>query len=212
MEDPVRRNRKETERKLIRAVGEVFRAQGYTGLGINKVARQAGVQKTLIYRYFGNVEQLFKTYLLEQDYWSSYQNNLNNILEENQEDYGKSLAKNVLKKQLDYFYSNEEMHQVIRWEISEKNEISRGISDARERMGEEMLSLTDAYFKDTGVNFRALLALQIAGIYYFVLHAKVNGSTFCGIDISKESDMKELHRTLTQVVDWSYEKAAKKMA
>lgn len=212
MEDPVRRNRKQTEGKLIKAVGEVFRAQGYTGLGINKVARQAGVQKNLIYRYFGNVEQLFWQYLLEQDYWSYYQNNLNNILEENREDYGKTLTKRVLEKQLDYFYSNTEMQQVIRWEISEKNEISRGISDARERMGEEMLSLTDAYFKNTDVNFRALLALLIAGIYYFVLHAKVNGSTFCGIDINKDEDMRELHRTLTKVVDCVYDKASRKTA
>ena len=98
---------------------------------------------------------------------------------------------------------------MIRWEISEKNEISRGISDARERLGEEMLGLTDAYFMNSEVNFRALLALQIAGIYYFVLHAKVNGSTFCGIDINKESDMNELHRTLKQVVDRGYEKASK---
>ena len=209
MEDLVKRNRKKTEQKLIRAVGEVFRMYGYTGIKINKVARHAGVQKNLIYRYFGSVEKLFRTYLLEQDYWSFYQNNLDDILEGNKTDSGKNLAKNVLEKQLDYFYSNAEMQQVIRWEISEKNEISRGISDARERLGEEMLGLTDAYFMNSEVNFRALLALQIAGIYYFVLHAKVNGSTFCGIDINKESDMKELHRTLKQVVDWGYEKASK---
>ena len=208
MEDLIRRNRKQTEQRLIAAAGEVFRLNGYAGIKLNKVARQAGVQKNLIYRYFGSVQKLFREYLLKQDYWSFYHKNLDNILEENQQDSGRNLAKNVLEKQLDYFYVNSEMQQVIRWEICEKNEISRGISDARERLGEDMLGLTDPYFRGSKVNFRALLALQIAGIYYFVLHAMVNGSTFCGIDINKENDMKELHRTLKQVIDWAYEKAS----
>ncbi len=206
MDELPKRNRRETERRLINSVGELFRKSGYAGLKLNKVARQAGVHKNLIYRYFGSVQELFKVYILEQDYWSYYQNNLELILTINRQDYGKNLSKMVLEKQLEYFYHNTEMQRLIHWEISERNAISRGISDERERIGEEMLALTDKYFQGTEINFRVVLALLIAGIYYFVLHGKINGSTFCGIDINDNKGMDEVNRTLKQIVDWAYEK------
>ena len=46
------RNKEFTKRKLIDAVGEIFRTEGHTGLGVNKVAKRAGVTKKLIYDYF----------------------------------------------------------------------------------------------------------------------------------------------------------------
>jgi AcrR family transcriptional regulator len=48
------KNKELTKRKLIDAVGEVFPKEGHTGLGVNKVAKQAGVTKKLIYDYFGD--------------------------------------------------------------------------------------------------------------------------------------------------------------
>jgi AcrR family transcriptional regulator len=42
------KDKKETKRKLINAVAFIFRNKGYAGLGLNKVARLAGVNKKLI--------------------------------------------------------------------------------------------------------------------------------------------------------------------
>ncbi len=208
METANMKNRKETERRLIEAVGEVFRTEGYAGVRLNRISRKATINKNLIYRYFGSPQQLFKIYIEQQDFWSFYRDHLDEILQANRRDQGKSLAKTILKDQLDYFFQSEEMQQLIRWEISEKNPISRGISDMREHIGEQMLQLTDGHFKNSYVNFRVLLALMIAGVYYIVLHTKVNGSTFCGIDINDPDDMQKLHSTMQQMIDWAYENAA----
>ena len=66
------KNRKLTERKLIDAVGDIIRSTGYTGLGVNAIAKNAGVSKKLIYRYFGTVDSLIETYLVERDYWVTF--------------------------------------------------------------------------------------------------------------------------------------------
>lgn len=202
-----KRNRNRTEMRILEVAGEIFLAEGYKGLRVNKIARQADVNKVLIYRYFGTVEMLFKRYIEQQDFWSPYNVNIDQILEENRADSGKSLAKKILQEQLGYFYQNKQMQELIRWEITEKNAISRGISNMREYAGDQMLGLTDAHFANTQVSFRAVMTLLIGGIYYCVLHDKTNGSKFCGLDINHPDDMRQLHKTMDQIIDWAYQSA-----
>src|SRR5271169_2991505 len=52
------RNRPVTERKLTRAVEKLLARGGFGMLGLSAVAREAGVDKKLIYRYFGNLDGL----------------------------------------------------------------------------------------------------------------------------------------------------------
>lgn len=52
------KDKEQTKRKLITAVAHTFRTEGYGGLGVNKVAKLAGVSKKLIYRYFGGFDRL----------------------------------------------------------------------------------------------------------------------------------------------------------
>lgn len=208
MEAQHKKDKEETKNKLIKATGEIFMLKGYSGLNASKIASTAGVSKTLIYRYFGNVQELFKAYLTQKDFWiAAHQDNLEDILAAYKHDSGQGLIKLLLENQMSYFFNNREMQQMIRWQISESNSISRAIADARERMGEEVLEMSDPYFKDSGVNLRAITALLVSGIYLLVLNAKVNGSSFCGIDINKQEDMDEIIRSLKMTVDWAYDKA-----
>ncbi len=52
------RNKERTKLKLIDAVAEIIQTEGYTKLGINHIARMAGVHKKSVYRYFGSVSNL----------------------------------------------------------------------------------------------------------------------------------------------------------
>jgi AcrR family transcriptional regulator len=56
------RDREETKTKILQAVGQVLATSGFQGLGINAIARVAGVDKVLIYRYFKDVPTLLKTF------------------------------------------------------------------------------------------------------------------------------------------------------
>ena len=52
------RNRPATERRLKNAVGKLLARGGFGVLGPSAVAREAGVDRMLIYRYFGNLDGL----------------------------------------------------------------------------------------------------------------------------------------------------------
>lgn len=65
----VMRDRKQSEQRLIRAVGDIVAKQGFKGLGINAVARTAGVDKVLIYRYSDGLPNPLKAYGESRDFW-----------------------------------------------------------------------------------------------------------------------------------------------
>jgi AcrR family transcriptional regulator len=63
------RHRAATERDLVKAVGVVLAEQGPAGLGASNVARAAGVDKALIYRYYESFEGLIDAYARDELYW-----------------------------------------------------------------------------------------------------------------------------------------------
>ncbi len=62
----MRRDRAQTEEKLIEAVGQVIKENGFDQIGINKIANRAGVNKILIYRYFGGLDGLLAAYFQQK--------------------------------------------------------------------------------------------------------------------------------------------------
>src|SRR6516165_8161538 len=59
------RDREETRKKILAAMGNLLARKGSRGLGINAIAREAGVDKVLIYRYFGGLPDLYRAFALE---------------------------------------------------------------------------------------------------------------------------------------------------
>ncbi|CAN1554027.1 AcrR Transcriptional regulator [Paracoccaceae bacterium] len=52
------RNRDETRQRLLDAALDLIADEGFSALGVNAVARRAGADKQLIYRYFGGLDDL----------------------------------------------------------------------------------------------------------------------------------------------------------
>src|SRR4051794_19019114 len=58
-----------TKRRLVDAVGTILARDGFTHLGVNAVAQQAGADKALIYRYFGGFAKLLQAYAESAAFW-----------------------------------------------------------------------------------------------------------------------------------------------
>ncbi len=59
----------ENKRRLIKSVGTVLARDGFNKLGVNSVSREAGVDKVLIYRYFGGLHQLVNEFCETIEFW-----------------------------------------------------------------------------------------------------------------------------------------------
>ncbi|MBW4888939.1 TetR/AcrR family transcriptional regulator [Mucilaginibacter sp. HMF5004] len=196
-----------TKRKLIEAVGAILQTQGFGHLGVNNIARKAGVNKKLIYRYFGGVDQLVEAYVVERDYWMTFSDQMNNLIADFSGKSTKPLVTGILKEQFSFFDQHKEMQSLILWELSTESKLMRSIHNAREAMGQKAFELTDKHFENTKVNFRAVSALLVGGIYYAILHKRFNGGKICDIDVGTEKGKEEILSTINNIIDWAYQMA-----
>ena len=202
------KNKELAKKKLIWAVGEVFRTKGFSGLKISRIARYAEVDRKYVYRYFkGGLNALIEAYVTEHDYWMAFKDVLNEVAKENGGKNVRGLIVAILQNQFRYFYTEKDMQRLILLEITEQNQMMRSIHNAREAQGQKFLELADPYFEGTSVDIRAIAALLVSGIYYTVLHARFNGGMISDIDINTESGRDNILKALEQIVGWAFEEA-----
>jgi AcrR family transcriptional regulator len=201
------KNREQTMRRLITSVGEILKSDGYSGLGVNKIAKHAGVSKKLIYRYFGSLNYLIEAYVVENDYWLQFTKKIEEVVAESAPPSTQALVTEILKNQFTYFLNEREMQRLILWEISSDSQLMKSIHHAREARGQKLFEMTDEHFKTDKVNFRAVAALLVGGIYYTILHTRFNGGLFCDMDINSQDGQKEMLKAIEQIVGWSFKEA-----
>lgn len=195
----------QTKTNILKAVGDIIRTEGYTGLFIRNIARQANTSGKMIYYHFGNLDNLVETYIKEKDYWRVFSEDMDKTEPSYYTEDPKALIKTIFQTHFDQFEQHEEMQKIILWEISQYSEILRKEADLREAFGEKVFALIEPDFKNGRLDFRATSAIIVASIYYLVLHTKANGSLFCGLDISNPIDRGRIMETINRMVDLCYE-------
>jgi len=200
------RDSERTQQDLLDAVGKILAKEGFRGLTTKAITDLAGKDKNIIRYHFKSLKELQKAYIDEHDHWPPFFQRFNLGLSP-EKDQVQRMFTELMQENFRYFLGNKEMQQIILWQISEDNPLLRCVSDSREKEGAKLLALTDPYFKDSGVNFRAILALLLGGIYYVVLHARYNKSTVSGVDANEADDQRELIKTIGQVIDWAWDAA-----
>ncbi len=192
------RDRQITTRRLISAVGSILAKNGFKGVGVNAVAREAGVDKVLIYRYFNGLEGLVAAFGKEGDFWPS-------ALELAGGDLSK-FSQMPLEERLSAFARNFILslqkrpmtRAIMAWEIIETNELTDELERVRE---ESILEFFQMFFikEGTKCDLQAIIALIGAGISYLVLRSK-NIDFYGGIDISSEKGWKRLQEGIDLIV------------
>lgn len=178
------RNREETRQRLIQAVSEVLAEKGFSGLGINPVARQAGVDKVLIYRYFGGMPGLIKAFGQEGDYWPTIEElaggNIESFrllsFEDRLEALGLNYLAGIRKRPLTL--------EIMAWEMVEQNDLTRELETIRHTRLQRFFEL---FLPLEGVesDLMAIISIVGAGFSYLACRAR-SVQHFNGIDLANE--------------------------
>ncbi len=184
---------------LLNAVGMALQKHGFAKLGINTVAAQAKMDKTAIYRYYSNFEELLRSYIDKQEYWLK---SLKDYGDKEIEDLNK-LAKQFIHEQIEALMTSEEFCQLILWELADKDGIAAPITVKREIYSKSILNQSKTILEKCGINFNFILAVILGGLYYLIIHK--DKYPFCEVDLTQEKHKDELIKTLDWLIDLLFE-------
>lgn len=180
---------------LLEAVGSALKKYGFAKLGINLVAAEAKMDKTAIYRYYSSIEELLKAYIEKQDYWLTSLKEYGNKEIKDRPGFTKSF----FKEQIEILFSNEELQQLIIWEIADKDKIAAPITVKREIYSQGLLRQGRDILSNYGINFNHILSILLGGVYYGILH-KDKGA-FCELDLTQKKHKEDLTKTIEWLID-----------
>jgi len=188
-----RRTKAAIEVAVMDAVNALIEEVGFTKVTLTGIAARAKIEPTVFYRRYSNLDELFEVYTHKYDYWLA---GVTALMPEDlsDEDSMKWILLNLIRA----LHKNRGMQQMLIWELSDDNPVTRRTSYLREKINEELIRALELKFKDTGIDISVLAALVISGIYYLILHR--NMSTFCNVDFSTKSGRDRLEKTIDQLV------------
>ncbi len=191
------KNRQNTEEKILQSVDFIIHQQGFHKLGINAVAKESGVSKILIYRYFGDFQGLLKSYAEGYGYWNEFSEELN---VEN-DDFLK-YSQNLLVGQFDHLMNNRGIIEILKWQLLEKNELTKTIDIKKENarfLSDAKLNVLNPEDADV---FELFSTLMTSGLYYLAMRSSltnVNKLVEFNDDDSKEK-IRDGIRKITELV------------
>jgi len=190
----IERDRDMTEEKLINAVGELIVGEGFESLGVRKVAEQAGVNKTLIYRYFESLDGLIYAYMKKHDFW------LNTPLERPDVADIKVYLKTFYRREIAEYRDNTALKRLKRWELSSDKDFVVEIRAQREKNGVQFMEIMSGFAKVDKEQLQAISALMDAGIVYLAMFAE-NCKMYNDIDIQSDKGWEKIAKGIDVLID-----------
>ena len=192
------RDKNITSRRLVSAVGSLLAREGFKGVGVNAVAREAGVDKKLIYRYFNGLPGLIEVFGKEGDFWPSILEMAGGDLkvfsalplEDRLSSFSRNFIRALRKRPLTL--------AIMAWEILEANELTRELETVRE---ERILAFFKMFFSadEPKVDLQAVVMLVGAAVSYLLIrsdHIDVYG----GVKLVTEEDWERIASSIDLII------------
>jgi len=189
------RNRAETEAAILDAARRVIARDGFTGLGVNALAAEAGYDKKLITRYFGGIDGVVEALGGETGFWvgtppppaspdAGYADRMAALLR----DYAETLESAPL------------LRRVLVAELTSPSTALTRMEQARSQaMGRWMAAARGDLTPPEGVDAPAVNAVILAALHYLSLRRDTLPS-FAGVDLSSESGRARINRALERLL------------
>ena len=181
------RDKDQTKQKILQAVGKLLATGG--GLGVNVIAREAGVDKVLIYRYFGGLPELLRAFMTSGEFWPEFED----VMETSPYVAAMLPPDEIMTRFVHGFIrelrSRPVTLEMLRQELTEPSELTTELVRVRDERIHEVAEC----FSEQATDMRASLALVAAGLIHLLLTAK-SGERFCGIELRTEAAWEEIER------------------
>ncbi len=163
------RDRVATREHVLAAVGRLLARDGFASIGVNAIAREAGVDNVLIYRYFGGLDALLEAWGRANMYGAERAGDVIDPASMTPADRAAAFLAAYVRD----LRSNPEALEVMRWELVEDNPLTRRLAQARETAGrEELEALGVGRRTAERLDLACVAAIITAGTLHLALRAR----------------------------------------
>ncbi len=191
------RDREATRARILAAAEQLLTRQGVGAVRVNAVAATAGVDKVLIYRYFGGRAQLMRALARERRLWPD----ADSLRSADEADA--SLSRELTAMLLDAareLRASPLARRAVVWSLSENDELAREIAAARAEHARAIVAaLRERHRLPAFVDLDAIVALLAAAMTHLALHASP-GTSAGALEPRRDDDWRRLERALTNIV------------
>lgn len=185
------RDRGATEARILAAVGEVLARDGFGGTGVNAIAKHAGVDKVLIYRYFGGLPELLKTWGTSGQFWPS----VGELLGADPQAFLALPVEERFARFMAHFIDGLRARpltlEILAAELAQRTELTVILEAEREAWGEQAGQVLGGQEFAERPELRGLTILLVSGVQYLLLRSR-KIRIFGGIDIQSDAGWAEL--------------------
>ncbi|QJW92412.1 TetR/AcrR family transcriptional regulator [Spirosoma taeanense] len=186
-----------TMERILRAMGDVMAERGTEKAGINAVADRAGVNKVLIYRYFGGWNGLLEAYVQRGFFLSMFNEKFlesvpDHLPVENRSKVWSDYTIQFMRE----FRARKPSQELIRWEMTHgETELARRLAAFRDQSYKELADKLAPYSEYDPI---AIMSLMISAVTYMVLTSSQRDHII-DIDLHSESGWERLETAIRRI-------------
>ena len=189
------RDREATKTRILGAVGVVLARDGFGAVGVNAIAKEAGVDKVLIYRYFGGLPELLREWGASGRFWPR----VAELLGADPQAFHRLDAPERYARFFEHFIDALRERpltlEILAAEIVERNDLTAILESEREAWGEEASRLLAAGEFARRPALRGLTLLLVAGVQYLLVRSR-KIRIFGGVDLTNDAGWDELKASI----------------
>lgn len=193
-----RRTNLQIEKDIMEATRLEVIDHGFAALTLIGIIRRAGIDPKNFYNRYNDLDELLHVYVEKNDYWNSpVFDSFHKIKTVDYEGYMKKVFMAMVK----HMISDRSMQELILWELSDDNDITRNTNRMREERVSHIVDALESYFTDRGldIDFRTVSSVLLCAVYFLVIHK--GKSTYCGVDFKSKKGQQQLLTTVEQMID-----------
>ena len=166
------RDREATRARLLAAVGVVLARDGFARLGVNAVAAEAGVDKVLIYRYFGGMPELVREWGASGEFWPR----VSDLVAARPATFREAPVAERLADFFDDFIDGLRRRpltiEILAAEIVERTELTAILETEREQWGADVAELLGGKETAGRDELKPIVLLLVAGVQYLLVRSR----------------------------------------
>ncbi len=185
--------------RILEAVGRMIVRDGLAAVGVNALAREAGCDKVLIYRYFRDLDGVYGTYAAQSDFWWNV-HDLTRGIDPSRTPAAEAM-KTIVRRHAAALRARPVTLAVLAAELTTRTRLVVALEAVRERRALELSAWIGEHYRlPPSLDFAAVAMLLGVAVNYLAVRARTL-RVMGGVEIRTDGDWERIFAALDALID-----------